>query len=34
MRDGSIQIERYESASGVEDDPGSLDELFADAGLA
>jgi len=34
MRDGSIQIERYESASGVEDDPGLLDELFADAGLA
>lgn len=33
MMDGSIQIERYESASGVEDDPGLLDELFADAGL-
>jgi hypothetical protein len=34
MIDGSIQIERYESVTGVEDDPQLLEELFADAGLA
>jgi hypothetical protein len=31
MIDGSVEIERYTSFAGVEDDPGLLEELFADA---
>ena len=34
MMDGSVQIERYEPAWGVEDDPRLLEELFAGAGVA
>jgi hypothetical protein len=34
MIDGSVEIERYASFAGVEDDPGLLEELFTDADLA
>jgi hypothetical protein len=30
MLDGSIEIERYQSVAGVEDQPQLLEELFAD----
>ncbi len=30
MLDGSIEIERYRSVAGVEDDPSLLGELLAD----
>ncbi len=33
MRDGSIEIERYQSVTGVEDDPQLLEELFVDVDL-
>jgi hypothetical protein len=33
MIDGSIEIERYQSVTGVEDDPQLLERLFADVGL-
>jgi len=33
MRDGSIEIERYQSVTGVEDDPRLLEELFVDVDL-
>jgi hypothetical protein len=32
MIDGSVEIERYESVSGVEGDPSLLEDLFADPG--
>jgi hypothetical protein len=31
MVDGSIDIERYRSVAGVENDPGLLETLFEDA---
>lgn len=31
MLDGSTEIERYKSVTGVEDDPALLEELFAEA---
>jgi hypothetical protein len=34
MLDGSIEIERYQSVAGVEDDPQLLEDLFADVNLA
>lgn len=30
MTDGSVEIERYRSVAGVEDDPSLLEELFRD----
>jgi hypothetical protein len=32
MADGSVDIERYESVAGVEDEPGLLETIFEDAG--
>ena len=34
MLDGSIEIERYQSVAGVEEDPQLLEELLADVDLA
>lgn len=34
MLDGSIEIERYQSVAGVEDDPQLLERLFAEVGLS
>lgn len=31
MLEGSIEVERYQSATGIEDDARLLKELFADA---
>jgi hypothetical protein len=31
MADGSVEVERYESAAGVQSDPKLLEALFADA---
>ncbi len=31
MGDGSIDVERYESVAGVENDPGLLETMFEDA---
>ncbi len=33
MLDGSIEVERYQSVAGVEDQPQLLEELFADVDL-
>ena len=33
MLDGSIEVERYQSVAGVEDQPQLLEELFADVYL-
>jgi hypothetical protein len=30
MSDGTIEIERYQSIASVENDPGPLDDLFAE----
>jgi hypothetical protein len=30
MTDGSVEIKRYQSVGGVEDNPGLLEEVFAD----
>jgi hypothetical protein len=34
MLDGSIEMERYKSVAGVEDDPALLKELLAEADLS
>jgi hypothetical protein len=31
MLEGSIEVERYQSVTGIEDDPRLLEELFTDA---